>query len=108
MLVGEVRCAEPRGGSSWKLSGGRWWSSAPTKLSKKRQVRRATMPRKVRSAGESRGAGATSGRLNHQDSAGAASQRASTGDAASSAEGSSRTSAAAAATAIAGAVHIEA
>ena len=41
MLVGEVRCATTPRGSSWKLSGGRWLSSAVTKVSKKRQVRRA-------------------------------------------------------------------
>ncbi len=41
MLVGEVRCAITARGSSWKLSGGRWLSSAVTKVSKKRQVRRA-------------------------------------------------------------------
>ena len=41
ILVGEVRCAITARGSSWKLSGGRWLSSAVTKVSKKRQVRRA-------------------------------------------------------------------
>ena len=41
MLVGEVRWATTGFGSSWKLSGGRKWSSGPTKVSKKRQVRRA-------------------------------------------------------------------
>src|SRR6185369_7418006 len=42
MLVGEVRLATTPRGSSWKLSGGRWLCSAVTKVSKKRQVRRAT------------------------------------------------------------------
>ena len=38
-----ARCGAPPPprGSSWKLSGGRWLSSAVTKVSKKRQVRRA-------------------------------------------------------------------
>ena len=42
MLVGDVRWATTGSGSSWKLSGGRAWSSGPTKVSKNRQVRRAT------------------------------------------------------------------
>src|SRR6266536_6093377 len=42
MFVGEVRCATNGTGSSWKLSGGSQLSSAPTKVSKKRQMRRAT------------------------------------------------------------------
>src|SRR5688572_17779942 len=41
MFVGDVRCAMTDAGSSWKLSGGNQLSSAPTKVSKKRQVRRA-------------------------------------------------------------------
>ena len=41
MLVGDVRCATTGCGSSWKLSGGRHGPPAPTKVSKKRQVRRA-------------------------------------------------------------------
>ena len=41
MFVGEVRCATTGSGSSWKLSGGRLWSSGPTKVSKYRQVLRA-------------------------------------------------------------------
>ena len=37
-MVGDVRMAGPRQGSSCTLSGGRWWVSGPTLLSKKRQV----------------------------------------------------------------------
>src|SRR5678815_3147886 len=40
MLVGEVRWASTGSGSSWKLSGGRWWLRSSTNVSKKRQVRR--------------------------------------------------------------------
>ena len=40
MFVGEVRWATSGAGSSWKLSGGRALSAGPTKVSKKRQVRR--------------------------------------------------------------------
>ena len=42
MLVGEVRWAMRSAGCSWKLSGGRWLSAGPTKVSKNRQVRRAS------------------------------------------------------------------
>ena len=42
MFVGDVREATRRTGCSWKLSGGRWFSSAETNASKKSQVRRAT------------------------------------------------------------------
>src|SRR5260221_13025921 len=41
MLVGDVRWAMTGLGSSWKLSGGSMLSAAVTKVSKKRQVRRA-------------------------------------------------------------------
>ncbi|MNZ64940.1 hypothetical protein D3C78_831200 [compost metagenome] len=41
MLVGDVRCATTGFGCCWKLSGGRWFSSGVTKVSKKRQVCRA-------------------------------------------------------------------
>ncbi len=34
MFVGEVRWATVGSGISWKLSGGRAWSSAPMKVSK--------------------------------------------------------------------------
>ena len=40
MFVGEVRWATTGVGSSWKLSGGRPWSSGPTNVSKNRHVRR--------------------------------------------------------------------
>ncbi len=52
MLVGDVRWATVGFGSSWKLSGGRKASSGPTKVSKKRQVRRAVERRTWRSEGE--------------------------------------------------------
>src|SRR6266446_4703389 len=52
MLVGDVRWATVGFGSSWKLSGGRKASSAPTKVSKKRQVRRAVERRAWRSEEE--------------------------------------------------------
>ena len=45
-------------GSSWKLSGGSAWSSGPTKTSKKRQLRRAT----VRSMSSSSRASGSAGR----------------------------------------------
>ena len=48
MLVGEVRCATTGLGSSWKLSGGSMWSAAVTKVSKYRQVRRATRRKRAR------------------------------------------------------------
>ena len=51
MLVGEVRCATRATGCSCTLSGGRWLSSAPTKVSKNAQVRRATRRRKRRCVG---------------------------------------------------------
>ena len=54
--AGRARCSSatsgaprPASGSSWKLSGGSMWSSAVTKVSKKRQVRRAT-PRSARAS----------------------------------------------------------
>ena len=52
MLVGEVRSASFGSGVSWKLSGGRWWLSAVTKSSKKRQVIRATRRRSPASSAE--------------------------------------------------------
>ena len=50
MFVGDVRCATTGLGVSWKLSGGRAWSSGPTNVEKKRQVRRATNRRAWASA----------------------------------------------------------
>ena len=57
MFVGEVRCATTGLGSSWKLSGGRAWSSGPTNVSKNRQVRRAIRRSAATSAAESCSAG---------------------------------------------------
>ena len=42
MLVGEVRCATMSLGTTCRLSGGRWLSSAPTTRSNRRQVSRPT------------------------------------------------------------------
>jgi hypothetical protein len=53
-FVGEVRCATTGFGSSWKLSGGRAWCSAPTNVSKNRQVRRA-INRRARASAAGRG-----------------------------------------------------
>ena len=41
MFVGDVRCATTGLGVSWKLSGGKAWSSGPTNVAKYRHVRRA-------------------------------------------------------------------
>ena len=56
--AGRARCSwatcgarRPAAGSSWKLSGGRKVSSGPTKVSKKRQVRRAVERRTPASSG---------------------------------------------------------
>src|SRR5688572_10412446 len=49
-FVGDVRCATSPFGSSWKLSGGKECSSALTKISKKRHVRRAILRNVLRSA----------------------------------------------------------
>ena len=43
MLVGEVRCAISSRRFSWMLSGISQWSAGPTRSSKNRQVRRATI-----------------------------------------------------------------
>ncbi len=51
MLVGEVRCATTGLGWSWKLSGGSRLSSAPTKVSKNRQVCRAIKRSPIASSG---------------------------------------------------------
>ena len=53
MFVGEVRWATTGFGSSWKLSGGSAWSSDPTKVSKKRHVRRAVRRRRRSCCGDS-------------------------------------------------------
>src|SRR5579862_4931801 len=59
MLVGDVRWATTGRGSSWKLSGGSIRSSAVTKVSKYRQVRRATNLNARASAGDTAGCPAT-------------------------------------------------
>jgi hypothetical protein len=41
MFVGDVRCATTGLGVSWKLSGGKAWSSGVTNVAKYRHVRRA-------------------------------------------------------------------
>ena len=84
MLVGEVRCATPLGGSSWTLSGGRKLSTGPMYVSKYLHVRRATAPRKTKSSLDKRGRGAAVARLNHHATAGATVQSASTGAATTS------------------------
>ncbi len=49
-FVGDVRRATSPFGSSWKLSGGNAWFSGPTKVSKKRHVRRAILRSMIASA----------------------------------------------------------
>ena len=72
MLVGEVRCATTGFGSSWKLSGGSMLSAGVTKVSKKRQVRRAIRRRSRVSGSDIARRRATAGRrLDHSASAGA-------------------------------------
>ena len=64
MFVGDVRWATTGTGSSWKLSGGRPWSSGPTNVSKNRQVRRAVRRSAAVSSAVSRSAAASgAGRL---------------------------------------------
>ncbi len=53
MFVGEVRCATMSLGTTCRLSGGRWWSSAPTMRSNRRQVSRPTSWSRARSSAES-------------------------------------------------------
>ena len=57
MLVGDVRCASAGSGTSCRLSGGRWLSSAPTQRSKKRQLSRARPCRNTRSLSRSSSSG---------------------------------------------------
>ena len=84
--MGEVRCATAGFGSSWKLSGGNMWSAAVTKVSKKRQVRRAIRRSARASAAETDTRPATSGeRLVQRAMAGAASQAITNGAATSQA-----------------------
>ncbi len=87
MLVGEVRCATTATGCSWKLSGGSQLSSGPTYSSKKPQVFRDTLRRKVVCSTLSRAGRRRRGRLSHQALAGAAAQSASSGPATPSADG---------------------
>src|SRR6185295_12689079 len=84
MLVGDVRWAAPRGGSSCTLSGGRKLSPAVIWVSKNRQVRRAIMRRKLRSMSVSAGPRTTIGSLDHHDHTGATDHSASIGAAATS------------------------
>jgi hypothetical protein len=87
MLVGEVRWATRATGCSCTLSGGRWLSSAPTWVSKKAQVRRATPRRNWRCAPLSSLRGAAGGRSAHQTSTGDHSHSSSSGAAAGRAHG---------------------
>ena len=102
MLVGEVRCATSPSGSSWWLSGGSQWSSGPTKVSKKSQVRRARRRRKARSASASAGGARRRGRPVRSAISGDASHRSSTGAAARRAPGRRTASRGASASARAG------
>src|SRR5580765_4094771 len=98
MLVGEVRCARTPTGSSWKLSGGSQWSSGPTKVSKKLQVRRAAARRKRVCSEVSRASRRASGRLAHHAMAGEKSHSSRIGDA--------ENQSAATVSAVAGPIHI--
>jgi hypothetical protein len=107
MFVGDVRCAIPCGGSSWKLSGGRSLSSAPTNVSKNRQVRRATVRRKAASPSVRRERFSRIGWLSHQDAPGARNHSAITGPATGSAPGLRRARPVATTAAVTGKIHIE-
>ena len=79
-MVGEVRCATTGAGSSWKLSGGSMWSSGVTKVSKKRQVRRAVSRKALRVGRRQRRLPATrGGRLAQRATAGEAATAAANG-----------------------------
>ena len=75
-LVGEVRCATLPSGSSWKLSGGSQWSSSPTKVSKKCQVRRAIRRSARRSVAGQRARSTGRGRLTQKATSGERARRA--------------------------------
>jgi len=105
MLVGEVRCATRATGCSCTLSGGRWLSSAPTKVSKNAQVRRATRRRKRRCAVLSSLRGSASGRSAHHTTSGEHSHSSSSGAAAGSAHGRTTASSAVISTANVGPAH---
>ena len=62
MFVGLVRDAMIGAGYSWKLSGGSQFSSAVTKVSKNRQVRRESCSRNARCTAERLTGGAASER----------------------------------------------
>ena len=77
MLVGEVRRATTGSGVSWKLSGGSLFDAAVTKVSKKRQVRRAIRRRLMASGSDNdRRPGTGRERLAHRATAGDAIQAA--------------------------------
>ena len=88
MFVGDVRCATTGAGSSWKLSGGRPWSSGATKVSKNRQVRRAIRrTARTSAAGSCSAADSAGGRLIHRATTGASSHRITNGAAIQAAPG---------------------
>ncbi|MEA3220197.1 MAG: hypothetical protein OZX49_01298 [Immundisolibacter sp.] len=106
MLVGEVRCATGSARLSCTLSGGSQWSSGPTKVSKKAQVRRASARRKRVCSVVRAGSRRTRGRLIHQAMAGDASHSSRIGVAAIDAAGRVASSRPALASAMAGATHM--
>src|ERR1700693_3437333 len=86
MFVGEVRWATTGLGSSWKLSGGRKFSSDVTNSSKNLQVERAVNRRVFASLAETASvSGRLGGRLIHRATAGAATHMATNGMAAGNA-----------------------
>ena len=88
MFVGEVRWATTGAGSSWKLSGGSAWSAGVTKVSKKRQVRRAMSRSAVVSRSDSCSAtDSRGGRLTQRATSGDRSQRPTNGVAIQAASG---------------------
>src|SRR6266850_6709792 len=100
MFVGDVRCATTGLGTSWKLSGGKAWSSGPTNVVKKRHVRRATRRRARASAAESGWVGALlRGTLIHRATAGDTAHSIRKGSAAGQASGRPHATATAAAAA---------
>ena len=88
MFVGDVRCATTGLGASWKLSGGKPWSSGPTNVAKNRHVRRAINRRARASSNDSCSALAIRrGTLMKRATAGAASHSSRNGSAAGHASG---------------------
>ena len=104
MFVGDVRRATTGLGSSWKLSGGRAWSSGPTNVAKNRHVRRATS-RSARASAADRGTAraAGRGRLTQRAMAGEPAQSSRNGSAIGQAWGRAQATTAAAITATASA-----